>query len=149
RWVEVDANFEIVGEDVDPDQGAFTAMEICNHAGDADPHLWDRVYTDFLDALVLSEHHRQALRDRKMPAEQIELRQYRSLEPFAINQAVGRLRESHGDDKLLKVPGFAACDGNVIFLQAGLKGILIPVRDLMCYILALLVRQDRGDAKYL
>src|SRR5262249_25627586 len=35
RWVEVDANFEIVGEDVDPDQGAFTAMEICNHAGDA------------------------------------------------------------------------------------------------------------------
>src|SRR5262249_33765594 len=47
------------------------------------------------------------------------------------------------------VPGFAACDGNVIFLQAGLRGLLIPVRDLLGHILALQVRQDGGDTRYL
>jgi hypothetical protein len=47
------------------------------------------------------------------------------------------------------VPGFSACDGSLIFLQAGLKGILIPIRNLTGNVIALLVRQDQGDAKYL
>jgi hypothetical protein len=47
------------------------------------------------------------------------------------------------------VPGFSACDGTLIFLQASLKGMLIPVRNLSGDVIALLLRQDHGDAKYL
>jgi DNA primase len=148
-WVEVDTDFEIVREDVEPDLEAFKTQRPCSRATDEDILLRHNIYSAFLDALSLSERHRQSLGQRKLSDEEIDKRQYKSLDPFAVNQAVGKLRAAYKDELLLKVPGFADCAGGLTFLQAGLQGFLVPVCTLSGHIQALQVRQDSADPKYL
>jgi hypothetical protein len=148
-WVDVGPDFSVVEEDVPPDLEAFKAQEPRPAAAEEDIVLRDNIYSAFLDAVALSECHRQALRGRKLSDEEIDRRLYRSLEPFAVSQAVGKLRAAHGDETLLRVPGFAAVHGTLTFLQGRLPGFLVPVRTLGGHVQALLVRQDSGDPKYL
>jgi hypothetical protein len=147
-WVEVDHNFEIVSEDVEPDLDAFKAHEVATvTAGDVLQR--HGVYSAFLASLTLSDAHRDALSQRKLSPEEIDRRQYRSLDAPAVNQAVAKLREAYEAEALLRVPGFGTCDGQVVFLQARLQGFLVPVRTLGGHIQALQVRLDAGDRKYL
>lgn len=148
-WVEVDDQFEITAEEVAPDPTVFHTPGAKPAVAAQDGDLCHLVYSMFLDLLTLSDDHRQALRDRKLPDEEIDRRLYRTLDAFTVHQAVGRLRDTHSDEELGRVPGFANSNGKLTFPQSGLKGLLIPVRRLDGNLQALKVRLDSGDPRYL
>jgi len=108
-----------------------------------------KVNSGLLSHLGLSDMHRQNLRSRGLPDEQIDRRQYRSLTFLKGKQAARKLQEQFGD-ALLTVPGFKVERGAITSVTVP-SGILIPVRDTQGRILAFQVRRDEGGkgSKYL
>jgi hypothetical protein len=117
--------------------------------GGAPPAMRHDVYSRLLESLDLANRHRDGLRERGLDDDQIERRGYRSLEGFALRQAIGKLKSRFDEGSLLQIPGFRRTRGEVRFVDA--EGLLIPVRDLDGKIIALKLRPDeRGDGpKYL
>jgi hypothetical protein len=118
----------------------------------ADTGTLDRVYRALLDALPLAPFHRQALRQRGLGDAEILHRRYRTL-PLQGRAALAKHFVEHlGADLCAQVPGFyvAERNGRRWWSLAGSVGLLIPVRDLDGYIVALKVRADApGDgSKY-
>jgi hypothetical protein len=107
-----------------------------------------KVYSRLLGLLSLSDRHRKDLRRRGLNDDQVDYLGYRSLEKFAVRQAIGQLKSEFDEESLFRVPGFRPSRGTVHF--ADTEGLLIPVRDLFGKIVALKVRVDDADdgAKY-
>jgi hypothetical protein len=115
----------------------------------ADADLLHRAYSALLTRLQLSKAHREALRGRGLPDEEIDRRGYRTLTIRGRARVARELRERLGD-ALLSVPGFVlkpGDDGKPYLTIAGAAGLLVPVRDVAERVIALLVRRDdAGDA---
>lgn len=114
----------------------------------ADPVTMDRVYRALLAALPLSSTHRQALRQRGLGDVEILRRHYRTLSLEGRAAFAKRIVDWWGADVCTRIPGFyvAERDGQRWWSLAGAAGLLIPVRDLDGYIVALKVRaDDPGD----
>jgi len=117
----------------------------------------DAVYRAMLSELTLSARHRTQLGHRGLAAAAIERSGYRTLTLDGRSKLIGRLR-SQFDGKILRsTPGIYFDARRTSWRLAGPPGLLIPVRDLKGYILALKIRRDgsgRGsgsspDPKYL
>jgi hypothetical protein len=109
----------------------------------AGPDVRHEVYGQLLDLLPLADRHRQALRGRGLGEAHIDRAGYRTLERFALHQAVGRLKLRFDEATLLGVPGFRRRHDRVRF--GDVEGLLVPVRDLEGRIVALKIRRDGGD----
>jgi hypothetical protein len=113
--------------------------------GASDPDLCHRAYHRLLEYLPLSEEHRQNLRQRGLPDDEITGRGYASL------RNVDRGRAAHAvfkvlDADLFTVPGFVLSQfGPTLHGEA--TGLLVPVRDLQGRIVALKIRRS-GEPKY-
>lgn len=116
----------------------------------APPEDRDRVYRALLDALDLSEQHRQHLRHRGLSPDQVaalHLGGYRTLpddgqrEP-AIRAAAGAL----GGVDALAIPGLYRARSGKSLRLAGRAGLLIPVRDSEGRVVALKIRPDDPGA---
>jgi hypothetical protein len=152
--VEVDDDFNVVGHaPVPPDHppppesppgGAVEGPVGTTASGDADPDLRHRVYEHLLALLPLSDEHRQDLRRRGLDDADIDRNGYRTLERFALNQAVGQIKQGFDDATLLGIPGFRRDRGRVRFMD--IEGLLVPVRDLEGRLIALKVRQGGGGS---
>ena len=113
-----------------------------------DPDLLHKGYTSLIGKLSLSDQHRQNLRDRGLPDEEIDRRGYRSY-PMAGRHEIARelFRESLA--KYYDVPGFIHTRKRG-FTLAGPPGMLVPVRDSQGRIVALHIRQETdGPNKYI
>jgi hypothetical protein len=122
--------------------------EVTARSPGADPDLCHEVYGRLLALLPLLDQHREDLRRRGLDDADIDRFGYKSLERFALNQAVGQLKGRIDEATLLRVPGFRRDRGRVRFVD--IEGLLVPVRDLRGRIVALKVRRDddRGGPKY-
>ena len=121
----------------------------------ATPDTLQDVYSALLSRLPLSKEHRANLGRRGLPDAEIDRRGYRSLGIQGRARIAAKLREQFGD-LILTVPGFVTKEGNNgrYLTLAGAAGLLIPVRDLVGRIVALLSRRDdagdgRGKYQYL
>jgi hypothetical protein len=101
------------------------------------------VYTAMLALLVLSQLHRENLRERGLPDAEIDRRLYRSLAVQGRARLARELGERFGAELLLSVLGFSVKDkdGRKYISIAGAAGLLVPVRDLAGCIIALKVRR--------
>jgi hypothetical protein len=156
-WVEVDDDLSIVGEatsaqpPTDPIADSAPAAPLPppeptgGAASDAAPH---EVYSQLLAGLELSTAHFDDLHRRGLSAEEIRLRDYKTLDQDRVRRIVDQLLTAHGRERLLRVPGFEEKGERVFF--AASNGYLIPVRDPLGRIAALKVRHDEanGRAKY-
>ncbi len=113
----------------------------------SDPALCNEIYLTLLSKLTLTKEHREQLRKRGLTDAQIDRNGYRSLSFFKFRQTVPSLRDEF-DERLLTVPGFTTDDGEIKPIQMP-NGILIPIRDVQGRIVALQIRSDKGDPKYL
>jgi hypothetical protein len=102
------------------------------------------VYDALLGGLALSAAHREQLRNRGLPDDEIERRLYRSLPVHGRAAKARQLTERFGAETLLSVPGFIVKDkdGRKYLTIASAAGLLVPVRDLAGRIVALKVRRD-------
>lgn len=92
----------------------------------ADSHTIHDVYWSLLQALSLSESHRDSLRKRGLSDAEIDYRKYRTL-PHRRGEIIKTLRSTFGE-RLLSVPGFYAkhnATGSYVTI-GGKSGILIP-----------------------
>lgn len=128
--------------------GSFVAYEQKAEPDIAPPEVRDRGYRALLDALPLSELHRQHLRARGLSPDQVAalyLAGYRTLPESpgrkgAISAAVSAL----GGADPLSLPGI--CRGKDAWRLVGRAGLLIPVRDAEGRVIALKIRpDDPGD----
>jgi hypothetical protein len=103
----------------------------------------DLVYRALLAALPLAASHRQALRKRGLADAEIVRRGYRTL-PRQGRAAIAKRLITRFGDMGATVPGFylAERDGQRWWSLAGAAGLLIPVRNVDGYIMALKVRAD-------
>jgi hypothetical protein len=122
-------------------------------AARAGPDLLHRAYSGLLSRLTLSKAHREALKERGLTDEEIDRRGYRSLPVQGRARLAHAIREQLGD-ALLTVPGLVTKpgkDGRLYLTIAGAAGLLVPVRDALARVVALLVRRDDasdGSGKY-
>lgn len=115
----------------------------------APPEVCDRVYRALLASLKLHQGQRRALQERGLGDEQIDRGLYRSHLEGERWRLAGALYERFGQE-LLTVPGFVRKEnsrGGYVTL-AGAPGLLIPVRDHEDRIVALKVRRDERQPKY-
>ncbi len=108
----------------------------------------DRVYAALLGSLTISPAHRENLRRRGLPDDEIARRGYRSLPASGRAQLARRLIERFGVEACSSVPGIylRSQDAQRWWSLAGPAGMLLPVRDQVGRITALMVRRDEGDA---
>src|SRR5262249_36111486 len=108
----------------------------------------DLVHRALLIGLSLSAEHRQALRQRGLSDVEIDCRRYRTLPLTGRGALARRLVTQWGADVCTHVPGFhmAERNGQRWWSLAGAAGLLIPVRNLHGYIVALKVRADESGA---
>jgi hypothetical protein len=113
----------------------------------ADANTLHRVYQALLESCALSALHRQALLERGLSNEEIQLRQYRSHAISSRSHLIQKLEAQFTAETLLEVPGFYLLGGRLRL--AGSEGLLIPCRDLMGRIIGVMVRSDSpGDSRY-
>jgi putative DNA primase/helicase len=108
------------------------------------------VYAYWLGLLTLSGRHRNELKARKLPDEEIDRRGYRSWPLEGRKRVVESLAERFGADKCQGVPGLYFEEDR--WHGAAPPGLLIPVRDAQGRITAFRVRRDdpgEDDARYL
>ncbi len=108
-----------------------------------------KIYSILIRArLVLSEEHRRALMARGLDDEAIERNGYRSTPTALYAATVTRLLAEHHD--LAGVPGFYKDHGAWRMVPLS-QGVLIPVRDSLNRIQALMIRRDgaSGSGKYI
>ena len=109
----------------------------------ADANTLNRVYLALLEHCALSAQHRQSLLERGLTNEDIQLRQYRSHAISSRNQLVRKLEAQFTAETLLEVPGFYSAGGRLRL--AGSEGLLIPCRDLVGRIVAIMIRSDSAE----
>lgn len=128
--------------------GSFVAYDHKQEPDIAPPEARDRAYRALLDALPLTEQHRQHLRHRGLSPDQaaaLYLAGYRSLPDHpgrkgAITAAMSAL----GGLDATSLPGLYR--GKDAWRLAGRAGLLIPVRDHLSRVIALKIRPDEpGD----
>jgi hypothetical protein len=123
---------------------------------DEESDLRDRVYRDLLKELTLSNEHRQHLRGRGLTDEEIDRRDYRTLEGdrYIATKLYGR----YSQEELVRVPGFEKEEvsdphrGGVMDLTLFTRatGLLIPMRDARGRIISAQVRRFGAEGpKYL
>jgi hypothetical protein len=115
----------------------------------ADVEHVHKIYSILIRArLVLSEEHRRALMMRGLAASAIERNGYRSTPTALYAATVTRLLSDHHD--LTGVPGFFKDHGAWRMVPLS-QGVLIPVRDSLNRIQALMIRRDgaSGSGKYI
>jgi hypothetical protein len=106
------------------------------------------VYTALLGHLTLTGKHRTVLRARGLTDTWIDRAQYRTLPSLGRAQIARRLVDQFGPAISERVPGFVvrrSQDGQSYWTVAGSAGLIIPVRDVVGRIVALLVRSDAVD----
>ncbi len=108
--------------------------------------LRDRVYTALLELLALSDLHRDNLRARGLTDEQIDRAQYRSLPYSTVDFRVQRLADMFDDDDLVRIPGLTRKKDRLALTHDA--GMLVPVRDTAGQVVALKVRRDHDEPKY-
>ncbi len=121
-------------------------IEVIPRAGVEHVH---KIYSILIRArLVLSEEHRRALMMRGLDAEAVERNGYRSTPTALYAATVTRLLAEHHD--LAGVPGFFKDHGAWRMVPLA-QGVLIPVRDSLNRIQALMIRRDgaSGSGKYI
>jgi hypothetical protein len=120
-------------------------------SGRANADTLHNVYSALLSALRLSPSHREALRNRGLPDEEIDRGGYRTLPVQGRARLANELRQRFGDT-LLRVPGFAvkaSRAGSRYVTIRGAAGLLVPIRDAAQGIIGLIVRRDAdGPGKY-
>ena len=99
----------------------------------------DDTYRALLSKLTLASDHRQNLRSRGLPDEEINRLGYRTT-PVIGMQAIAKQLRSEGY-YLSGVPGFYRADGQWTFAYES-RGILIPVRDANGRIQGMQIRRD-------
>ncbi|MFB3787030.1 MAG: DUF3854 domain-containing protein [bacterium] len=111
----------------------------------ADPDLLNRVYRNLLQALTLTDAHREDLHRRGLSDDEIFRRGYKSWPERGRSKICEPLRGKYGSD-LLRVPGFYQkkdeAKGSEWISLTGYAGLCIPVRDPQKRIIALRVRLD-------
>ena len=118
----------------------------------AEPTVLDKVYSQMLNRLTLSEGHREELLSpqRGMTIEQIKTNAYRSLPLQGRSQVAKDLLEIFEVDKVTHVPGFYLNDnghGGYYPTLAGACGLLIPIRDVQQRILAFQIKTDSRNSE--
>jgi hypothetical protein len=101
------------------------------------------VYHLLLRALDLTDTHRNDLRRRGLSDEEIDRRNYASLQITGRNRIAAVLYDGYGQ-RLFGVPGFVFQGGRPTI--AGAAGLLIPSRDMEGRIIAVVVRSDNVNA---
>lgn len=110
-------------------------------------HLLNEFYTAVIHELTLSKHHYESLvSKRKIPPEEVERRQYRSLSNQNRKRIANILVSKFGEEKCSLIPGMYK-DQNTDWRLAGCEGMLIPVRSIQGSIVAFKIRSDR-QGKY-
>jgi hypothetical protein len=113
----------------------------------ADADTLHSVYSALLAALTLTTTHREALRRRGLLDEEIDRRGYGSL-PIRGRHRVARDLHERWGDTIMRVPGIISRQGahGPFVTIAGATGLLVPVRDAIGRIVAVLSRRDEaGD----
>jgi hypothetical protein len=112
----------------------------------ADADTLHAVYSALLAALPLAQRHREALRQRGLSDAEFDCRGYGSL-PVQGRARVAREPYERWGGAVLRVPGIITCerDGRRYLSLAGAAGLLVPVRDPVGRVVALLVRRDGDD----
>lgn len=113
----------------------------------ADTDTLNRAYRRLLAELTLAQDHRENLRQRGLPDEEIDRRGYRTLPVRGRSELARRLLDAFGPETLGRVPGFFIKEGGRQWWSlAGPAGLVIPCRDTQGRIVALKVRADEpGD----
>jgi hypothetical protein len=119
-----------------------------------DPDTLNQVYSSLLNELTLSSEHRENLKGRELPDDEINRYGYKSLQLQGRSKLAKTLKSKFGTDTLLHVPGFYKKEerGKSWITMAGSPGILIPVRDYQGRIIGLKIRVDspkEPDQKYI
>lgn len=113
----------------------------------AEPDVLHEIYSAMLaDPMVaLSEEHKENLRQRGLPDEEIVRRGYRSLPVRGRSRLTKRLIERFGLEKISHVPGFGLTESNKgksYWTLGGAAGLMIPVRDVEGRIVGIKIRAD-------
>jgi Domain of unknown function (DUF3854) len=114
----------------------------------ANADLLHRAYQALLGSLTLSRAHRDNLRRRGLPDDEIDHRGYRSHPVSGRGQVARRLIEHFGVEVCSRVPGISVRtqDGRRWWSLAGAAGLLVPIRGMDGRITAMMVRRDGADA---
>jgi hypothetical protein len=114
----------------------------------ADVEMLHRIYNTLIDNLTLSSLHRDNLRRRGLPDDEITHRGYRTLPRHGRAELARRLVECYGAEVCSRVPGlYVRSEGRRQWWSlAGAAGLLIPLRDQAGHCIALMVRSDEADA---
>jgi hypothetical protein len=117
----------------------------------------DSVYVALIELLGLSDQHRADLKARGLTDASIDAGQYASL-PYTPNDfRLGRLLSSFDARTLALTPGFEITEkqtassekyAKAVVALTHASGLLIPVRNVDGKIVALKVRRDRGEPRY-
>lgn len=107
-------------------------------------------YSGLLEMLPLSgQHLHQLTETRKLPYDQVVLRQYKTLKAFYASEIAHKLLNKFGESVCLKMPGFILREDHRCTLSVT-EGLVIPVRDQYRRIVALKIRTDSPDeSRYL
>ncbi|QAS54783.1 hypothetical protein HLI_21245 (plasmid) [Halobacillus litoralis] len=126
---------------IDPSQAASISGE-----KKLDEYTLNEVYQSLLELLKLDEEHYVHLtsKKRQLSDEQIRVRDYQSF-PDKPWEAVKLLQQSLGRDEFKGIPGFFEAEGKYgkYWSISGMKGILIPYRNLRKEIIGFQYRLDQ------
>jgi hypothetical protein len=108
-----------------------------------------QVYHAVLQSLRLSPQHRAQLTQRGLCDQDISFRQYRSLPREGRAALAKQLVERFGETTCARVPGLYIREQEQRrwWSLAGAPGLVIPVRNAACQVIALMVRSDDPDAE--
>jgi hypothetical protein len=117
---------------------------------DEDRILRDQVYRSLLAKLGLSERHRDDLYRRGLDDAAIERGGYASLPNDTEDWRVDQLRDEFTADQIARIPGLAYVPKGTarMVVLAQPNGLLVPVRDPQDRIVALKVRRDYSEPRY-
>lgn len=135
--------------DLHPQEGDSPLDAVAQEASElaeADADARDEAYSLFLSLLRLSPAHRKSLEARGLPADALAAGRYRTLDAAAKASAPGKLFKKLGD-ALYSVPGFKPGPKGAS-LSTGVEGLVVPCRDSRGRVVALKVRRDEGDPRY-